>query len=156
MSIKEITVENISQLKENALKKNEDNELFRREKKLLKERDFLSQLRDSSHLFIETLMERAWMELQDCASKGFLKKKFYFANFKEKFGPVRISTLVKGFHVRDTWDASIFEKIDKTTTPFLEAVNYLAQKGITLKDVSDISKGTGFWLEVSFENSKFS
>lgn len=149
-NVYEVDVETISKLKQNALEKRQEFEKYKKEEDEKKEVEFLVKLKESSDLFIQQLMTRAWMELNDCASKGFLRKKFFFENFKEKFGPVKVSTLVKGFHIRGVWDPSIFEKIGLSHTPFQEAVRELKQRGIQIKDVSDISKGTGFWIEVSF------
>jgi hypothetical protein len=115
-----------------------------------KEAEFLLKLKESADLFTEQLVLRSVAELRDTTNKGFLRKKFFFENFKQKFGPVKVSTHVKGFHVHGVWDPSIFQKIGMVDTPFQNAVSMLKQKGISLRDVSDISKGAGFWLEVGF------
>lgn len=115
-----------------------------------KETLFLTQLRESADLFTEQLVRRALAELRDSAAKGFLRKKFFFESFKEKYGPVKVSTLVKGFHIDGQWDPAIFQKIGMNETPFRRAVSLLLEKGIVLEDVSDITKGAGFWLEVKF------
>lgn len=150
MNINEISVDTIQRLKNTAEKKRQEMEAQRRERDDKKEAEFLLKLKETSVMFIEKVADRAWAELKDCAAKGFLCKKFFFEDFKEKIGPVKVSTLVKGFHIDGGWDASIFQKIGMPQTPFETAVSRLLEKGILLEDVSDISKGSGCWLQVSF------
>ena len=143
MKIQEITTSTIQEWKQNAIQLEKGKQHF-------KEEEFLVRLRESADLFTEQLVRRSLAELQQGASKGFLRKRFFFENFKEKYGPVKISTLVKGFRIHGKWDPSIFHKIDRKETPFQKAVHLLREKGILLEDISDISKGAGFWLEVRF------
>jgi hypothetical protein len=137
----EISATTIQQWKTEALQKGRENE---------KEAEFLLKLKESADLFTKQLILRSVAELRDTTAKGFLRKKFFFENFKQKFGPVKVSTLVKGFHIHGKWDPSIFQKIGMQETPFQKAVFLLQEKGISLRDVSDITKGAGFWLEVGF------
>lgn len=117
-----------------------------------REKTFLVELALASQEFIRQLSERILHELQDCASRGYFQKKFRFSDFRDKFGPVRVSTLVKGFHVRGDWDPSIFQKINMSMTPFEQVVQLLQKRGVVIKDVSDISKSTGFWILVTFDH----
>lgn len=149
MKINEVTRNTIQQWKVAALQKE-----VKKDKDSEKETVFLTKLRDSADLFTEQLIRRSLAELHDSANKGFLRKKFFFESFKEKYGPVKVSTLVKGFHIHGQWDPSIFEKIGMQETPFQRASRLLKEKGIVLQDVSDITKGAGFWLEVKFAETE--
>lgn len=140
----------IQEWKDQAIRKSQEMRGYQQDRVAEKEALFLAKLKDSADLFTEQLVRRSLAELRDSAGKGFLRKKFFFENFKEKYGPVKVSTLVKGFHIQGKWDASIFKKIGLDKTPFQRAVDLLLEKGIVLEDVSDITKGAGFWLEVGF------
>ena len=150
----EVTRNTIKEWRMEALKKGQEIKVVKKGRDVEKETAFLCKLRDSADLFTDQLVRRALAELRDSATKGYLRKKFFFQSFKEKYGPVKISTLVKGFHIEGEWDASIFEKIGIQGTPFQRAVRLLSEKGILLEDVSDITKGAGFWLEVKFAENE--
>jgi len=149
MKMNDVTRNTIQEWKVVALEK-----VGKKSKEVEKETAFLTRLRESADLFTEQVMHRSLVELHDSANKGFLRKKFFFENFKEKYGPVKVSTHVKGFHIQGQWDPSIFEKIGMQETPFQRAVRLLKEKGIVLHDVSDITKGAGFWLEVKFAENE--
>lgn len=151
MEYPDIDIEIIQLMKKKALLKYIENKKLREEKKKVYEGLFLKQLKNTSDDFINKIISKSIEELQNCSELGYLQKKFFFENFKTKFGPVRLSTLVKGFKINDEWNAEIFEKIGyKAGTPFDKAVSLLKEKGILLEDISDLSKGLGFWLKVSF------
>ena len=116
-----------------------------------REQAFLVELESSSKEFQRRFIERVWEELQDCSLKGHFGKLFRFCDFRDKIGPVRVSTLVKGFHIQKNWDSSIFQKIGLDGTPFDQVVTSLKEKGVRVEDVSDTTKSLGFWVSIRFQ-----
>jgi hypothetical protein len=141
---------NIQELRKSAQDKYEERMRKKKEYETQRERDFLIELQSAVNLFKKEITERIWKELEECALKGYLEKKIKFGDFREKVGPVRISTLVKGFHIKNTWDASIFEKLGMTGTPFQNVCEMFHKLGVSVTDVSDITKSTGFWIHIAF------
>lgn len=141
---------NIQELRKSAQEKYEERMKKKKEYETQRERDFLIELESAVHFFQKEITERIWKELEECALKGYLQKKIKFGDFREKIGPVRLSTLVKGFHIKDTWDASIFEKLGMSETPFQRICHTFQILGVSITDVSDITKSTGFWIEIGF------
>jgi hypothetical protein len=66
-------------------------------------------------------------------------------------GRFRVSTFVNMYRLPDP---SVFEDIGyaKGESPFDRVVKTFADKGMTVRNISDTSKGYGMWLELSFSD----
>jgi hypothetical protein len=145
-----INDEYVEQIRNNAIAKYKENLIKKSKIKEVKEKVFLDSLKEVSDNFVSSLIQKSLKELQFCSDNGILKKKFYVDHFKNKKGCVKISTLVKGFKIKEEWNTEVFQKIGYESTPFQYAVDILKTKKILLEDISDINKGLSFWCQISF------
>lgn len=119
------------------------------------ELDFRKRLSEASTAFVTSF--QAWVESEamDMASKGRRQShRKYPHAFHERLHGFRVSTYVKGFRTADgSFDSSRFQEVgfsEDVGTPFEQARLFLRERGIYVEDVSDPSKGLGFWLRISF------
>jgi hypothetical protein len=112
---------------------------------------FLDRLKESSLRFQNILENEILEKLQETAKKSRKKCKFKSKlNFNEKLGNVKISTLVKGWKTETGWDTFRYQELGLLGTPFEDLAEKLKQRGINVHNISDSSKGFGFWIEASF------
>ena len=116
---------------------------------------FRDRLKKASEDFISEFEKWVETEAVDIAGRGrrHAHRKYPMA-FHERQNGFRISTYVKGFRTAEgDFDSSRFQDIgyeDPTPTPFSAACAGLAKRGIYVEDVSDPSRGLGFWLKIAF------
>lgn len=118
--------------------------------------EFKTRLHTSSTNFIDVFQE--WIETKalEIAHKGKRSANCkYPLSFNERFAGFRISTYVKGFRKADGgFDSSRFQELDgydeEVSTPFVRACKLLGERGIVVQDISNPSRGLGFWLSISF------
>jgi hypothetical protein len=117
----------------------------------IKHLSFLNRLKVSSDNFQKDLEEEIIEKLKTIAEKSKKSCKFKSKyNFSEKYGNVKVSTLVKGWKTENGWDIERFYEIGLDSTPFENLVKNLEKRGIFIKNISDSKKGFGFWIEASF------
>lgn len=146
--------EQIEELRKEAMIKYKENENKKLKIKEIKELEFLKGLKEISENFVSMILQKTMNELKYCSLHGILTKKFYVDHFKNKKGNVKVSTLVKGFKIKEEWNDEIFKKIGYESTPFQYVVSILKERNILLEDISDINKGLSFWCQVSFLNKE--
>jgi hypothetical protein len=83
------------------------------------------------------------------------KRTVYFRSkfeFSDKFMRFKVSTLVYGWkQSNNTWLTIPFHDIYKENmTPFDNIIRTLESRGIYIENMSDSSKGHGFWIQASF------
>jgi transposase len=118
-----------------------------------KHQEFLNRLQDSCVEFRNELGKQIEERLTSAAYRGKRSVRFETLSFNRKMGNVKVSTLVYGWKNPQTtsyWDASVFQEIGFDSTPFDALVKEYLERGIHVKNVSDPSKGFGFWIEASF------
>ncbi len=133
--------------------KKQDNERLDIERKT----SFLKALADDSFAFEITLTDwilsklhlMSTVMLVDTAAFPFPLK--LSDKFRNRF---RVSTLVSMYRMTDP---TVFEDIGyaKGQSPFQRVKDKFVEKGILVENVSDSSKGVGFWLSLSFANEHF-
>jgi len=112
---------------------------------------FLNRLKESSLRFQNGIEDEVLEKLQETAKKSRKKCRFKSKyNFNEKLGNVKISTLVKGWKTETGWDTIRFQELGMNGTPFDDLTKKLKERGIYIQNISDPSKGFGFWIEASF------
>lgn len=119
------------------------------------ETDFKQRLTTSANDFVDSFQQWVEKEALDMANKGRRQShRKYPLAFHERLNGFRVSTYVKGFRTSTgVFDTSRFSEVGFTEdvpTPFEKARAQLKERGIEVDDVSDPSKGLGFWLRISF------
>jgi hypothetical protein len=72
-------------------------------------------------------------------------------NYSSRYEGVRVSTLFKGFRRKDGgWDTSTLEAIGYDKTPFDAVVRKFADKGISVRNISEEKRSLNVWLFISF------
>ena len=117
--------------------------------------DFKERLIMAAENFTSTFEKWVEKEALETAKRGRRQThRKYPLSFHERVDGFRVSTYVKGFRTSDGgFDPSRFVELGYTpeaATPFLKACAFLQNRGIVVEDVSDPSKGLGFWLRISF------
>lgn len=119
------------------------------------ESQFRKRLQAASDAFAAAFEEWADQQALAIAKRGRKQAhQKYPVSFHERKDGFRLSTFVKGF--RDSsgaFNPSRFLDIGYTSevpTPFEKARISLRERGINVEDVSDPSKGLGFWLKIYF------
>lgn len=120
------------------------------------ENSFREKLQTASDLFCKEFEKWVETEALTIASKGKRQAyRKYPLSFHDRFEGFRISSFVKGFRNPSDggFDPSRYGEIGYTedfATPYHRVRHLLQERGIHIDDVSDSSRGLGFWLKISF------
>jgi hypothetical protein len=112
----------------------------------------MDRLRDTSSRFQQELSQEIESYLLKAATNGRKYTRFQSKfSFSESYGNVKVSTLVYGWRVgKGVFTVDSFKDIQLESTPFNALVKSFADRNITVSNISNPSKGFGFWIEASF------
>lgn len=117
---------------------------------------FREKLKNASESFVKDFEKWVEAEALTIASRGrrqaWVK---YPLSFHDRFEGFRVSSFIKGFRNPENggFDPQRYTEIGYTEavpTPYHRVQHDLQDRGINVEDVSDSSRGLGFWLKISF------
>jgi hypothetical protein len=119
--------------------------------------EFKDRLKSACDKFNEVFIEWVESKAMELAHRGKRSGNFkYPLAFNDRFNGFRLSTYIKGFRTKEgTFDASRFKELehgftDDCSTPFDQVKSILAGRSINIEDISDPTRGLGFWVKISF------